>query len=148
MIRLSSGLRTSMVTMYGLQAMMNYGRIFLFSGTQPESADDGPSSSTLGFISQDGIPPVVGSSVGGLQLAQGQVAGSLVKAGTWTLTGIAEGTATWWRFVWNSGDNGLFSVTLPRIDGAVGDSLTLSNNYITTATDIDIADFILVLPAN
>jgi len=146
MIRLSSGLRRSMITSHGLQAMMNYGRIYLYTGQQPASANDAPSGTLLGYISNNGDAPVPGTTTGGLILVQGFDAGTLEKFGTWTLKGIAQGTVGWWRFVWNASDSGSVSQTNPRIDGSYGDSFVMSDPFISVGQSTDIASFIISFP--
>jgi len=147
MIKLSSGLRNAMVTQYGLQAMLNYGRIYVYSGTQPNSADDAPTGTLLGFISDSGDIPQPGFITGGLIIAEGENAGSLEKSGTWVLTGVASGVIGWWRFVWNLHDSNTFSETMPRIDGAFGDSFTMADGFVSPATSTPIANFYLEFPA-
>lgn len=136
-----------MVTQYGLQAMMNYGRIYVYSGTQPDSADKAPTGTLLGYVSQNGDAPVPGTATGGLIMAQSFDAGALEKHGTWRLKGIANGTAGWWRMVWNSADPLTDSDYYPRIDGAYGDSFLLPSSVIGPATDMEIGSFYLLLPS-
>jgi len=135
-----------MITSYGLQAMMNYGRIYLHTGPQPASADDGSQGTLLGYISNNGTAPVPGTTTGGLVLVQGMDAGTLEKSGTWKLTGLAEGTVGWWRFVWNSPDSGAFSQTAPRIDGSYGDSFVMQDPYISVGQSTEIAAFFISFP--
>ena len=146
-IRLSSGLRTSMVTEFGLERMMRFGHIKIYTGTQPQSADDPATGVYIGKVTTDGATPAVGQLVGGLQLQQGDVAGSLSHLGNWVLTGVSTGTAGWWRFVWNSGDDNSTSLEYPRIDGLVGESLLLDETTITPSTNILVNEFFLLLPS-
>lgn len=136
-----------MVTQYGLQAMMNYGRIYVYSGEQPESADKAPTGTLLGYVSQNGDPPVPGTITGGLIMVQSFDAGALEKHGTWRLKGVANGTVGWWRMVWNAADPLTDSDYHPRIDGAHGDSFVLPSNDIGPATDMEIGSFYLLLPS-
>ena len=67
--------------------------------------------------------------------------GSLTFAGIWVLKGVATGDAGWWRWKWNTTDDDSDSVYYPRMDGAVGESLVLTNPTITAATNVVIDDF-------
>lgn len=146
-IRLSSGLRTSMVLDYGLERMMRFGHIRIYTGPQPQSADNPPLGTYIARVSADGLTPVTGQQTGGLRLQQGGIAGSLDMLGDWTLVGIASGTAGWWRFVWNSPDDHSESQEYPRIDGLVGESLLLDETSITPSTNITVNEFFLLLPS-
>lgn len=147
MIRLSSGLRTSMITEHGLRSMMNFGRILLFTGDQPASADAAQTGTRVAMITTDALTPVPGDIVGGLQLAQGYTAGTLEKYGNWVLKGSGTGTIGWWRFVWNSVDDGTASAYLPRIDGSFGDSFSLMDRNVLPSTQVQIDNFVLTLPS-
>jgi len=145
-IRLSSGLRNAMITSYGLGIMMQLGRIFIYTGTQPDSADDPATGTKIGYVSQDGVVPLPNQTAGGLDLRTGNIAGALENNGDWVLRGIANGTAGWWRFVWNYEDSEGNSDFLPRIDGTVGESLILASTTITPVTGVPITSFRLILP--
>lgn len=147
MIRLSSGLRTSIITNYGLGMLMQLGRIYLYDGPQPEYADAAPTSVKLAVVCQDGIIPAANVDAGGLQLRGGPDAGTLINDGTWVLKGLATGTPLWWRFVWNGEDNEAASSYYPRIDGQVGESLVLSAATVGPATAVPISSFFLVFPS-
>jgi len=112
-----------MIGNYGLGLMMQYGHIRIFSGMQPATADFAQAGTLLARVTQDGIAPVPGVEAGGLQFTMGYEPGEIMHDGDWVMTGIASGTPGWWRFVWNGEDDGGDSLFLPRIDGAVGESL-------------------------
>lgn len=137
-IRLSSGLRDAVISNYGLGATLFGGRIQIYSGTQPLFADLPPTGVLLATVTQ----------AGGLQLQLGPRAGDIVNAGEWTLTGLADGTPGWWRFVGPGADDGTESAALPRLDGVVADSVQDMPLTISTSTSIPLAGFILSLPDN
>lgn len=139
-IRLSSGLRTAILTDFGLGAMMNYGVIEVYTGTQPETAILAPTGLLIGRITTDGDPFLVGTVNGGLKLAV-DPEGGLTFDGVWRLKGLDTGTAGWWRWKWNSPDDDGDSLFYPRMDGAVGDSLRLAATIITPVTNVVITDF-------
>ncbi len=136
-----------MVTNYGLAAMMNYGRIYLYSGPQPETADSAARGDILGFVSNEGVQPIAGTQTGGLILAQGFEPGTLDKSGNWVVKGTASGLVGWWRFFWNSTDPNTASQYFPRIDGAYGDSFIMESPTITTGTFVSVEAFKLSLPS-
>tara|TARA_R110002049_G_scaffold239404_9_gene412595 strand:+ start:1601 stop:2044 length:444 start_codon:yes stop_codon:yes gene_type:complete len=139
-IRFSAGLRTAVLSDYGIGAMMNYGTIEVYSGEQPASASLAPSGTLLARITNDGDTFQPGTTVGALQLEM-SADGSLVKSGVWRMKGVAAGTASWWRWKWNSVDAGGDSFSIPRMDGAEGESLQLAVKEITEATDVVITNF-------
>jgi hypothetical protein len=146
MIRLSTGLALSMLGNYGMSAMMNYGRIEVYSGEQPLSPNLPPSSTNstlLASVTTDGLPFVMGfgAGTGALELTQ-DTDGVVKKVGEWLLWGMSEsGVAQWWRWRWNSFDDNAESFYYPRMDGAVGESLILENTSIVPATNVAIRNF-------
>lgn len=147
MIRLSSGLRRSVVSNYGLGSMLQGGRIDIYAGPQPLSADTGAASAPIAVITQDGL---LDSPDGGLLLAQGATAGTLTHHGLWLMTGIASGVAAWWRFVGDvDDDGGATSSSYVRLDGAAGEGFE-APGFPTVVPEavIEIQRFLLTLPAN
>lgn len=146
-LRLSSGLRDAVITNHGLGSLINGGYIQVFSGEQPETADMPPTGTLLATITQEGLPiPIPGSDEGGLMVQLGPAVGELVSLGTWRLRGLAAGDPGWWRFVGSGPDNGAYSSTLCRIDGAATDSIVPALAPITAATDIAMGGFSLSFP--
>lgn len=139
-IRISSGLRAALLSDYGLSAMMAYGAIDVYSGTQPESASQAPTGVLLGTVTQDGLPFQPNTTIGGLQIGLSE-GGGLGLVGVWRLKGVAAGTAGWWRWRWNSPDDNQDSFYYPRVDGSYGESLLLASSAITPATDVVISEF-------
>lgn len=139
-VRVSTGLRASLLSDYGLTAMMNYGIIEIYSGNQPETASLAPTGTLLGTITQNGDAFIPSSTTGGLQLALA-AEGGLTFTGVWRLIGVTTGDAGWWRWKWNTPDDDSNSLYFPRMDGAVGESLILANEAITAATDVAISEF-------
>jgi len=142
-IRLSQGLKAGIYGLHGITALLGYGFIEVYSGEQPATANDAATGTLLGYISESGNGYQPGSTAAGLRL-QLNSAGQLEAAGTWMLTGVATGTAGWWRWRWNrSDDAGQQSLYFPRIDGAVGESLILASTAISPATNEQITTFVL-----
>lgn len=117
-IKVSTGLRNSMLVDDSLAAALNGGFINIYSGTAPTSADNAIGSSgsnvLLCTISVNGDGT-------GLALASSASNGVVekVSAAVWEGEVLATGTATFYRFV-GSSDTGALSTTEPRIQGTVG----------------------------
>jgi hypothetical protein len=142
-IRLSNGLKSALYGQYGITALMQYGFIEIYSGTQPETANDAPTGTLLARITNNGDTHVPGTTTGGLQLGQ-DLNGRLTAVGTWTVKGVGTGTAGWWRWKWNNPpDDDSVSLFFPRIDGDVGTSLILTSSSITPSTNETISSFFL-----
>lgn len=147
MMRLSSGLRRAVVSNTGLGSMLNGGRIHLYAGAQPVSADIGATGVLVAIITQDGA---LSAQDSGLLLAQGDAAGTLVNSGSWVISGIVAGTAHWWRFVGDPQDTGTDdSIFAVRLDGAIGEGFSAEGlPAIPLEAFIDVDKFLLTLPAN
>ena len=145
-IRLSTGLCTLLMTNSGLQRIMQYGVIDLYAGEQPFSADAAPLGTHVARITQDGLTFVPGSFEGGLYVVS-VLPGELIKYGTWTLKGIASGTATWFRWKGNAADDNQSSQVLPRLDGRIGADMSIETAAITAATQFNIQAFSVVQPS-
>jgi len=139
-IRLSTGLRASMLWNYGLRDLMWLGVIDIYEGQQPSIPDNPPVGKLLARITQDGLDFNYGFAQGGL-LTTADTLVSLKHDGNWQLKGRGFGTPGWWRWKWNGGDDDQLSFFYPRVDGAVGDSLKNLPSQITPATDIAGIDF-------
>lgn len=139
-VRVSSGLRAAMLSDYGLKAMMNYGVIEVYSGTQPVSASLIPTGTLLAYITNNGDSFVPNTTTGGLQVDL-DAGGGLGHVGEWRMKGVATGEAGWWRWKWNAPDDDSDSAYYPRMDGAVGESLILQVTSITPTTNVVINDF-------
>ena len=145
-IRISSGLRSEIITNYGLGRVIQYGYIQIYDGLQPASADEAPSGVLLAVITQDGLPtPTPSDDSGGLQLVQAGI-GQIVNQGEWVIKGVDSGTPGWWRFVGGNPDAGGFSEEASRVDGAVADCITGLPATITPSTSMPMSQFSLTLP--
>lgn len=147
MPRFSTGLRNALAVNYGLGIMMNGGVIRVYGGTLPASPDLPPGATELGRITTDGLVFIPGDDLIGAGLSVIHISpGTLIKDGIWRLKGITSGTATWWRWYWGGADSMQTSTVLPRIDGRVGLELQLSTPLITPQTNVEVQQFMFVLP--
>lgn len=142
-VRLSTGLQASVLSEFGLTAMMSYGTIEVYTGEQPLTASSAPTGTYLGAITEDGLTFTPGSLTGGLRVEFSAAGGGLQKVGTWRFRGVTNGAPGWWRWKWNAADDDSTSLFLPRMDGAVGESLVLGVSQVDATTNIEIADFLV-----
>ena len=137
----STGLRNAMVV--AMQAALANGRIDIYSGPPPASADDAPTGTLLLQVSKNGD---------GSPLAMGNVpSGGLLKkpAGdVWRGTVLASGTAGYYRYVVTT-DTGAPSLTECRMQGRVAEvdaELIISNAALVLGAPQDVKDFTFVAP--
>lgn len=134
-----------------LKDTMRNGRLVLYTGSQPATADDAVTS-PLVTITESSGDFTAGEEDNGLEFGDADD-GELSKASgeTWSGEATATGTAGWFRFYGNATDAGAEDTagTLPRIDGSVGTSgadLNMSSTSITSGATYTIDSFKLTLP--
>lgn len=111
--------------------------IDIYSGTRPTDANSAIGSVTkLGRVTVSGGAFSDGVATNGLNFASpADRAIDKASGEVWQFTGLANGTATWFRIRGNAADNELSSTSLPRIDGTIaafGGDVTLSNTSIVS----------------
>ena len=133
-----------------LKDIFKDGVLRIYSGSQRSTADDAVSGTLLLEISVDAGTFAHGAFANGLEFgAAASGAISKCAAETWQGTGLAAGTAGWFRLCANPTDDGSSSTTLSRIDGTVGTSgadLNMTNTTITAGATYTIDAFTLTLP--
>ena len=142
---ISTALRNSILTKLALEFEgSNTAEIELYAGVVAATADADISGNTLlGTISTngDGTALTLGSPVNGI----------IGKTGTevWSVTPIADGTATFYRFIIDTDAGGL-STTAIRIQGTVGaanaDMLVDSTTFVIGVARI-VSAFSIGMPA-
>lgn len=146
--RLSTGLRNKVLdggTSGGFKGSLNLGKIAILTGTQPTSPDNPATGTLLGTVTVNGAGT-------GLTF-DASSAGVLSKAAAeaWKFTGLADGTAGWFRF-YEAGDTITnSSSTAARLDGSIGTSgaeLNLTNLSILTGQVNTIDTFTITQPAS
>jgi len=146
-VRLSTGARNKLLdggSGGGIKGALNLGFINIYSGPQPLLADTGATGTLLGTASVN---------AGGTGLTfDAAVLGVISKAAAeaWKFTGLAVGTAGWFRFYPAAGNPANTSATEARIDGAVaasGGDLNLTNISITIGSPNTIDVFQFTMPA-
>jgi len=121
----------------------------IYSGAQPTNPDAATSGTLLLEISVDAGAFVHAAAANGLEFGAAANGAISKNSELWQDTGIASGTAGWFRLCGNPVDNGAESTTLPRVDGTVGTSgadLNMTNTSITVGATYTIDTFTLTLP--
>lgn len=150
-VKHSTGLRNSLAGPKGFGATFDKGVIYIYSGPQPLSADNAVSGTLLGIVTKDGAAFAFGSPDNGLSF-DAPAGGVVAKAAAdnWKFTGLAAGTAGWFRLMGNASDNLGNSTALPRLDGSIGTSgadLNLSNIAVAVGAPNTIDVFQYEFPA-
>lgn len=153
-IRLSTGAVNGVMRTSPLDTLLSGGFLFLFSGTQPSSADLAASGTLLAAISS------AGGGVTGLTFTDGDNAGEIKKtvAEAWQGTGLAANTGRWFRYEALDTDYAttaanalLASSTQVRVDGSIGVSgsdLVAASVAVAVGAPITIDTFVLRLPTS
>ncbi|MCG7854108.1 MAG: hypothetical protein MIO92_16455 [Methanosarcinaceae archaeon] len=133
-----------------LKDIFRDGVLNIYSGTQPSDADQAVAGTLLLQITESAGAFVAGAFDNGLEF--GDAASGIISkaaAETWQDTGIASGTAGWFRLCANPTDAGAASTSLPRIDGTIGTSgadLNMSSTNIVVGSTYTIDTFVLTMP--
>lgn len=149
-IRLSTGLRNAMAGTTGFAATFANGIIEIYSGSQPSSADAATTGTLLGVVSTNGAAFTPGTATNGLTWATAADGGVSKSTSNWQFTGIAAGTAGWFRLKGNALDSNATSTTLPRMDGSIatsGGDMSLSNTTVAVGAPNTIDVFQFNIPA-
>ena len=134
-----------------LKDIFKNGVLYIYSGSQPATADAAATGTQLVKITESSGAWVAGAEANGLEFDD-ESAGTLVKCAdeTWSGAGLDTGTAGWFRLCGNPADTpGLLSTTLPRIDGSIGTSganLNMSSTSIVALATYTIDTFTFTLP--
>ena len=142
-IKTSTGLRNAMLATGSAKAALDSGRINIYAGAAPATADDAVGGATL-------LCAITLNSTGtGILFDTAAVNGVLAKkpSETWSGAIAATGTAAWYRHV-AAADDGTLSTTAPRLQGTValiGADLNIDPNFISGQTKV-IEHYVIALP--
>ena len=158
MIRISTGLRQGMmgngVSDNSMRNLLAGGVMRVYAGTQPSNPDAAETGTLLAEITLDGgefTPGAGGSSTNGLHF-DAAVAGVLSKSAAeiWKGTGLAVGSAGWFRF-YDSNENVGASTAAVRFDGSIGTTgadLVMSSTTVGVGTPVAVPTFAATLPVS
>lgn len=142
-IKNSTGLRNAMLATGSAKAALDGGRINIYAGAAPATADDAVGGATL-------LCAITLNSTGtGILFDTAAVNGVLAKkpSETWSGSIVATGTATWYRHV-AAADDGTLSTTAPRIQGTIapiGADLNIDPSFVSGQTKV-IEHYVVALP--
>ena len=127
------------------------GVLYIYSGSQPANADAAASGTQLVKITVSAGAFSAGAFTNGLEFGD-STSGYIEKSAseTWQGTGLASGTAGWFRLCGNPTDALAASALLPRIDGSIGTSgadLNMGSTTVTASATYTIDTFKLTLPS-
>ena len=128
----------------GIKGALHLGNINIYTGPQPISADSGATGTLLGTVINNGTA----TGLTFLPAANGTL--SKTDDELWRFTGLAAGTAGWFRFFPLGGDPSTSSSSEARIDGSIaaaGGDVNLTNLSITVGSPNTIDVFNFTLPA-
>lgn len=149
-VRLSTGLRNNLAGTTGFAATFANGVIEIRTGTQPASADSPATGTLLGLVTLNSGAFTPGTATNGLTF-NAAANGAVSKSGVWSFSGIAAGTAGWFRLRGNAvDDTSLPSTVLPRLDGSIavsGADMNLSNTAVLVGAPATIDSFTWTQPA-
>ena len=149
-LRFSTALRNATIGTVGMAGALSTGVIEIYTGAQPASANDPVTGTLLGTVTLNGAAFTPGSATNGLTFAAA-ADGAVAKSATnWQFTGLANGSAGWFRFKGNAVDAGGSSTTLVRLDGSIatsGGDMTIGNINVTTGAPNTVDQFVLTYPA-
>lgn len=146
-LKVSSGLRNALLDTGSLKAVMDGGKVQLYSGTAPVTADDAiGSAGTNNLLCEI----TLNGSGTGINFDTTAVAGVLSKAPgeTWNGTNVASGTASFYRHV-AIGDDGTLSSTQARLQGTVGTAakeMNLTNVGLSASAEQNLDHYSVALP--
>ena len=129
----------------GVAEIMRNCRINVYTGSQPASANNAATGTLLYMITRnnDGVTGLEWTSA-----SNGTIAKPAQQ--TWAGTGVANGTAGWFR-VFEEGDNpASSSTTMARFDGAVatsGGEMTVTSTTVATGAVQTVSSFTYTQPA-
>lgn len=149
-VQVSTKFKELILGPHAFTSIFDKGAIRVYSGSQPASADAAVTGTLLGTITAHGLPWQHGSPDNGLSFIQ---AGPFVVSDAsipMVFTGIAAGTAGWYRLVANPYDSGDASFSHARIDGTVSTGITgemrFSNAIISPGLTIIFNQFLYTIP--
>lgn len=149
-IRVSSKFKELLLGPNSFESIFNGGRIVIFSGVQPASADYPIVGTPLADITVNGALWTPNGSPAGLNFVRDGVWATNDPSQFWQLTGAANGTAGWFRLFSKVADTGDYSFETARIDGSVGTTaafdLRLPTTAITTSYTIPVQQFLFSFP--
>jgi hypothetical protein len=134
-----------------LSDLMKFGRLDIYTGSQPADADSAETGTKLVSITSSSGSFTPGQEANGLLMgAVSSFALQRETGQTWSGVAVATGTAGYFRFYDNAATTGA-STTAKRFDGSIatsGAQLNMSNTSITTSGTTTIDTVTITQPAS
>ena len=149
-LRFSTALRNATIGTVGMAGALSTGVIEIYTGAQPATANDPVTGTLLGTVTLNGAAFTPGSATNGLTFAAAADGAVSKSATNWQFSGLANGSAGWFRFKGNAVDAGGSSTTAVRLDGSIatsGGDMTIGNINVTTGAPNTVDQFVLTYPA-
>lgn len=121
-LQVSTGFKSRILGPHSFESIFNGGAIAIYTGAQPANADGAATGTLLGYFTDSGLTWNAGSTLNGLTWHRTDAFAYKPMAQTWACTPVAAGLGGWFRILPVAGDVPALSLTLPRIDGAIGAS--------------------------
>lgn len=148
--RVSSKFKELILGPNSFESIFNGGRIVVYSGAQPASADYAASGTALATITTAGDAWAPNGSAGGLVFTRDGVIVSCATSPGWRMVVSVAGTAGWFRLYGKAEDAGFTSSSAPRVDGAIGTGglveLVLESTALTAGQNSAVSSFIFTIP--
>ncbi|MDD5375275.1 hypothetical protein [Acidithiobacillus sp.] len=142
MLKISTGLRNAMLDSATLRTALSLGKVMIYSGVAPVTADAAVTGTLLCTITNNSTATGVTMDVA--------AAGTIAKTSTevWSGVNVATGTASYYRHV-AAGDTGASSTTEARVQGLIatsGAELNLTSVTLSSAATQTIDFYSITLP--
>lgn len=150
MINVSSNFKMRILGQESFADIFNGGRIAVFSGPQPASADFAGTGTVLGYVTDQGLNWQPDGGQGGLNFVIDGVWAAQDPTQLWQLKASVAGTTGWFRLFGKSLDSNSLSINAPRIDGTVGAGGTVDmvvpTSTLTAGYSVVVQQFLFSFP--
>ena len=149
-LRVSTRYKEMILGPNAFEDIFDGGRILVYSGTQPGSANNAATGTLLAQVTNLGLLWSPGGSSAGLNFSRDGAWVLASPSQSWRLLVSVAGTAGWFRLVGPAADDGSASFVLPRIDGAIAASgaaeMLLSDTALVSGASMPVQQFLFSLP--
>jgi hypothetical protein len=149
-VQISTRFKQLILGTSSFEQIFDGGRILVYSGAPPATADHPVTGTLLAQITELGLAWAPDHSAGGLLFGRTGAWAIKDSGQNWVLSCSVAGTAGWFRLVGPSSDAGLLSYSAPRIDGTVradgsGD-MNIETLALTVGYTLPVQQFLFSFP--
>lgn len=149
-VRVSTRFKELILGPTAFETIFDRGRILIYSGPQPDSADDAVQGVLLAQITAGGIAWQPNGGAGGLQFERSGAWCAKRADQVWRMVVEETGAAGWFRLVGKDIDDGHGSFSSPRLDGVIGTGgavdLTLESTALLAGASVPVQQFLYTIP--